>query len=706
MKTDRPNRNRQNRKAQNSISRAAVVACAAFGALHASAGTLGALSARHYVQDGLVLHFDGIENAGAGLAHSDAAAVWKDLSQSGNDVSFEATSTTVAADRQSGWTENGYYFNGNACGITESEMNIAPNRITTVQTVTTFVPSEQKRSYPAPFGTSSDFCNLYTYGKGASLQFKILNIGGNNAVVSPWEGRYASAVMYSGNKWVFQTATPSVTFAAGSSTVEVGNRYWRIGAAGTGAGDTAQRAMVGTVHSVRAYDRILTNADFTWNRIIDDYRFFGILTNSLPTNAVVVASAVDGLEGREPNGMYIPSEWTFTMSDTSSTNMVGDKGYSFAGYVLETWDASTGTWTNPVTNLTDSTWTSPANDVPWASRRITWIWKVVRGIVAVPDVDAYVQDGLVLHLDGIRNVGADAPHNSSAATWKDLVGGKIANFTQIEDDSSAWTDDGYFFGGRSLAKMDTAINLLTTVTVQVACSVDASAQRDLYPRLVGTYTTGDWLALYLMPGSSLLRFKDNDVIAGELPLSSWGGSYLTATVTDESHAFFETAAPASLISNTRTYSVGGDRIVTIGGARGNNATILYTNCFLVGEIKNVRIYNRPLDNAEFEVNRAVDEARRGRIPNVEVAVTAYGGSVEAPGLYEVQGEWTFSATNVVDKSGIARAVTGYRLETAQNGVWSAPVEYSGASYTYKLGKSPAQVRLTWKLISGMRILLR
>ena len=43
------------------------------------------IPASSYVQDGLVVQFDGIENAGSGAAHDDAATTWKDLSGNGRD---------------------------------------------------------------------------------------------------------------------------------------------------------------------------------------------------------------------------------------------------------------------------------------------------------------------------------------------------------------------------------------------------------------------------------------------------------------------------------------------------------------------------------------------------------------------------------------------------------------------------------------------
>ena len=186
-------------------------------------------------------------------------------------------------------------------------------------------------------------------------------------------------------------------------------------------------------------------------------------------------------------------------------------------------------------------------------------------------------------------------------------------------------------------------------------------------------------------------------------MSSWKGEYATGMCTGEKRAFFQTAVPSSLVDFSK--SVGGARTVTVGGARGNTAT-WYANCYLVGEIKNLRIYDRALTDGELERNREVDEARRGRFPNVTVVESPYGGSVEAPGLYEVLGEWTFSATNVVVGSGATRMVTGYTLETAQDGAWGAPVAYGGSSYRYRVGESPQQVRLKWKLSLGMCMIVR
>lgn len=67
------------------------------------------------------------------------------------------------------------------------------------------------------------------------------------------------------------------------------------------------------------------------------------------------------------------------------------------------------------------------------------------------DVGDYVQDGLVVHLDGIRNVGAGLPHDPAAATWANLVDAN--NPARIKkNNSSGWRNGaGYYFNYEGVA---------------------------------------------------------------------------------------------------------------------------------------------------------------------------------------------------------------------------------------------------------------
>ena len=42
------------------------------------------------------------------------------------------------------------------------------------------------------------------------------------------------------------------------------------------------------------------------------------------------------------------------------------------------------------------------------------------------DADSYVQEGLVLNYDGIRNAGLGQPHSTNATTWVNLGSGGSA----------------------------------------------------------------------------------------------------------------------------------------------------------------------------------------------------------------------------------------------------------------------------------------
>ena len=673
-----------------------------------ASGTLGRLSARHYVQDGLVLHFDGIENAGLGKAHDSSATVWKDLSCNANDANI--VRSTINEGDLGDWLENGYRFAGYSAAVTKFAQDIAPHLKATIQTVTMFNPADQRASYiegttrynfyPSVFGANKNVTYIHTESTGSKLYFHFSNV--KHGELSSWGGRYATILEDTGAGLLFQTDVPDKALVPGTSATSPGEQKWCIGSARVDSNQYGYYcAMTGTVHSVRAYSRVLTNDELKWNRVIDDYRFFGVMDDCLPTNAVVVVSETVGCVGMDPDGVYMPSGWTFV--GCPDTKEIGGKDYKVYGYVLETWDAGSKTWTNPVTNLQSTAWTSPVSG-NWSSVRLTWLAKVVRGVVAVPDVGDYVQNGLLLHLDGFRNAGAEKPHDVTATSWKDLAGDGVAAIVRHADgDSSAWTQDGYFFGGKTVAEMGNSVELSTTVTVQVACnSIDTSVQTAKYPTVMGLLQTRDSLNIYWNSDANYWYLKVGDYIAGEK--RSWEGDYLTAICTGEKKSFFDTATPSSWGDWDKTI---GTITPVFGGGRGHFQEA-YTDWYLVGEIKNVRIYDRVLSDAELEKNREIDEVRRTYRPNVEVADGSCGAAVEEPGLYHVQGEWTFSATNVVDRFGCHRTVVGYTLEAAQDGAWGEPVRYHGSAYTHKVDEQVSDfVRLVWRLSPrGLRVIVR
>ena len=66
-----------------------------------AATALAALTSRSYVQDGLIAQYDGINNAGHGVAHDPNAATWVDLTGNGNDATKGSNASWNGTDRTS-----------------------------------------------------------------------------------------------------------------------------------------------------------------------------------------------------------------------------------------------------------------------------------------------------------------------------------------------------------------------------------------------------------------------------------------------------------------------------------------------------------------------------------------------------------------------------------------------------------------------------
>ena len=329
------------------------------------------------------------------------------------------------------------------------------------------------------------------------------------------------------------------------------------------------------------------------------------------------------------------------------------------------------------------------------------------------DVGDYVQNGLISHFDGIRNAGADMPHDPSATAWADLArAGHVANFytTTVDADKHSqtpcydgrWTDSGYVFPGHVYARMDEDISPGLNFTVQLALGVDVTKQTTTYPTWAGLqedngfFTTGQ---------GKTVEFKlDNHV--GRRPFfKNWEGKYITGMSDALTNYCFQEATRASVIINesakNRTIT---DKVLpsnkwSIGGAWNTGLGYDWAGPrYMVGEIKSARFYNRALTDEELALNRRIDEARfRGKY-NVEVVSTVPGAEgAESVGIYDVNGHHDFTASGNATVDGVEYAAAGYALEIwdSANGAWGKLQEYPGTSYAYTNCEATAKVRLTW-----------
>ena len=375
----------------SSAMRFAALCAVVLASASASAGLLyepGSYAA----QENLVLHLDGIRNVGALKAHDSSSAAWTDLASSRTAAIREISSikspvrkvpATSLADGTSGWTDDGFYFNGTS--IAQMSSALALGNTYTIQIVcdvdtTTFqnrftqsagVVSEGNLQWPGFVGTTDtdgkDYCNIY-YNCGSGQQK--VNVKANNVnygvyvAQSGWTGRYLTAWANGSKASIF---TSDVVGTQANFNQSVGTRTLTFGASyGSTDYGAWRRGLVGTLKAVRIYDKALSNDELAANRALDEIRFFG---NGIPVTNVVVATAIEGLYGNEASGSYAFDSDGYAFTAPAQA-VLGTTVYSCTGYTLATWDGST--WGEPIAH--DGETSCTLSDTS-AIVRLEWQWE-------------------------------------------------------------------------------------------------------------------------------------------------------------------------------------------------------------------------------------------------------------------------------------------------------------------------------------------
>ena len=661
-----------------------------------------------YVTDGLVLHLDGIRNAGANAPHDYSAKQWIDLA--GGKAATFARDEPDASE----WRDDGYYFDARSYAQFTSQLASLGKQVT-VQVVceadtnalyASKIAQVKRINWPQLIGCNdNDTLNVYYDLNNSTpnhqLTFKCATTA-NNAYIAKltWEGRYATAIRNGTDKYVFQTtAVADATDNAhrtGSTNNDIPASTVYVGSAGSTIDLRGARWFKGTIKAIRVYDRVLNDEELAQNRAIDEVRFFGA---AMPVTNVVVASSVRGVSGDAPEGAYALSAGGHTFTAPASVT-VGEDTYSCTGYTLETWEDATGAWGEVVAHdgvlaaaLTDTT----------AKVRLTWQWSHTAG----PGYDAafndYATDGLVVHLDGIRNTGVEAVHDGGSANWADLANpGGCASFI-IGGDKCGWTADGYRFDGwksPSYAVMGSTRTLGNTFTAQavVDFNTDESCRIDtLWPGIMGsTASLGDPFVMYYnqnnveTPG---VNFKVGNAQVRTGGVVGWGGEYMTGWSDGANGALFQTAMPDATAAFNKTV---GTQTFTFGSSNGSSPG--YSVRRFNGIFKSARIYNRALTDAELARNRAADEvrffARPAAAGDLVVASTVEGLGGDMPcGAYRPAAGYEFMAQTEVVLDGVPYELAGYTLETWDGTAWANAENGNGSSVAPDV--SAASKRLTW-----------
>ena len=95
---------------------------------------------------------------------------------------------------------------------------------------------------------------------------------------------------------------------------------------------------------------------------------------------------------------------------------------------------------------------------------------------ALVDTEQYVQDGLLLHYDGIRNAGAKAAHATDANTWVNLGSGGTAYTLTRLNGKGVWTEDGYKTANDDAFWSQQKISFPSSYTIQMLVDAKTADQ--------------------------------------------------------------------------------------------------------------------------------------------------------------------------------------------------------------------------------------
>lgn len=693
-----------------------------------------------------VWNLDGIRNAGATAAHSTTALTWKNLGSSGdsNDVFLQkntgssswgtATAAELSAGTYGSWTDSGFSFVGTSRMRANSPKRIDTGTDYTIQFLIDANGSDQTANSAAVFNSNWQKFTFVIDKTSGRLVWKTpmsYSDSNNHGFIEGSSFDYATAIADGDDG---TTALFSGTDAPASG--DGFRQYSSVtshGEAGYGFGGTGDSTCLfnGTLKFFRYYQRVLSNEELAWNRVVDERRFFDRAA-PLPVTNAVVATAVAGLEGAEPSGSYAVDEDGHVFTAPAVARLNGVK-YICTGYTLETWGADSGDWGAAVWHGGERS--CAATDT--SRIRITWQWKDATGLGAY-DVHDYVWNGLELFYDGICNVGTNAAHSTTATTWKNLGSKGATNdmFLQLLNEGGtawtmatgfgevdgrepgAWTESGFALAGDSRFRVvntsgsNGAINTGTDYSLQMLLDANAADQAESSAFAFSLSADKYSLVLYK---SGRLDWRSDSATSSGTPLSMSGTSFDYATAvangTDNTLSLFSgTEFPSDGDGYRQLESItahGQERGYDLGGYGNANYDKLLT-----GTIKHFRQYDHSLSPAEVLQNRKVDDWRYfGRTTVTNVVVQSTYGALqghEADGAYEVTGaSYTFTApataTISVNGKAIAYACAGYTVETRDGSAWGDMVLHEGAhAFTYTASAGLVRLTWLWKPVSGLR----
>ena len=671
-----------------------------------------------YVWDGLETFYDGICNQGTNVAHSYTATNWVNLGSIGytNDVFVQRLKldrsgwvdvpdlNTKEVNDPGYWTENGFTMKGTSRFRCNDPGNFTVGKNYSLQMLIDAKASDQVTANSYPLGAEYQKFAFQLRKSDGTLFWKYESSKQPTSWAYMTGGvyDYMTAIARDNNTQRFFDGTTEPTSGTGSwdnDSVDYTGTGFCLGGYGKTKVDDL---FVGTFKNFRQYDHALTSAEVAQNRKVDDWRYFGIPDNP----NVVVQSTVPYLRGEEPDGSYaVDGSHVFTAPASVTAKGIT---YECDGYTVEEWDGST--WTNATSYESCSyTYNTSSGLV-----RLTWRWKATHGLRTAADYsfDDYSQAGLVWNYDGIRNRGyKDSDHDSSASTWKNLGSGGSQfdlSWKSGTTTTGSWADDGYVFRDGPRFWCGAHVGPVKSFTLQTLIDADIASQPAHTHSYIMSVKTDSFNMSLVSPtyngsasnsicwyaqGGMMMYFHTKDLhytfATAMMDFESKTAMMFPGTEIPTEYVEYGPYGKQRLFHQYTSVNAIEDSGYGLGNA--NNANANGMN----GKIKSFRYYDRVLTEEEIVRNRNVDAVRYfGELGVTNVYVVAGGGTQAETGAYKVEGEWAFTAENIV-KDSVTKNVAAYYTEELVNGAWTNKTRHEGATYTYTEGTSPSTVRLTW-----------
>ena len=566
----------------------------------------GVNSAKAYAGSGLVALWDGLENQGAG-EHDDAATDWVDAT--GHGYVFEgkagALSTGAAAPTYSGqyWNFSGSANETLSFMMPDGNVLLGQN---TDMTVEVFAESDlptANKYFGFVYGwsaTNSCADATRTFGVYLNNNQKFLahfSGGSFDTGITRYAQEYVDsdrlnasiATLRHDGLQTFRTApggreyyTTRVDASRPLARIDLGYSTY-----GWYKGNLPMR-----VYAVRVYDRAITSEESALNHALDKMRYMGYAKEDagLPPNYDVdgefnVSLRHDVAAGAGGSVSPAGESWV-AAGEALTVTATADAGNRFVR------------WEGDVVGLADVTGASLTlpGDRP---RRVTAVFAPT-----APDETSYVQDGLLLQLDGIRNTRGGP--NPGAGAWEDLAAGDGTTRDFILNGNAAFSGNSLSIaqGQREAAYFDGAVFDCGTVEVLMR---PAKPLADYGSWQVFNFGANRELIVYRQYG--FLSFRNSGYHnAAAAPAAERVGALRAAAVTYVDNVptdYYLEGAPAREIDpSTLSFDCGSASSKPSLAGRYNADERQFA-----GEIYAIRVYSRRLTAAEIARNHAIDLAR-------------------------------------------------------------------------------------------------